>query len=286
MTHLRRSLVAALTLFTAAITLDRTGFGAGSDVVGAQAYLIAAGAIAAPLLLTSLRRPRPTLAIITSCGGLLAYSAVAGAGFLGPLPVHVAAVELAFVALAAGLGHSLSKALDDLGTLLAATAVGESPAIDLEGPRAANEIHTELARSRRHDRPLSITVLTPTERGLQRALDQTALEADRAMRTRFLFGTLANTVSGVLRRSDLLFEHKPTGRLIVLSPETDATGTELLRERILAATASRGIETIAGIASFPGDGIGFETLIDEAERNLTRSSEPPQLRAVEPGASW
>lgn len=283
MTHVRRPLIAALALFTIAIGLDRAGVRADADTVGTHAYAIAACAIMLPTFVAGIRRSRPALGIASAVGVLLAYSALFHTGYFGDGGVHLATIEVAFVALASGLGHAIGSTLDRFDLLLTNATVGESPAIDLEGATAANEIHTEVARSRRHDRPLSVTVLSPTARGLNDALDRAAIELDRAIRTRFLYGSLARTVAGVLRRSDLLFEHKPTGRLIVVSPETDADGTSLLLDRILTATAATGIETVAGTASFPADGIGFETLVEEAERDLAARTATPRLRAVEQG---
>lgn len=285
MTQVRRPLIAALTLFTVAIALDRTGMGADTDVVGTHAYAVAAGAILLPTVLVGFRRSRAIVPVATSVAALLAYSVLRSTGFFGDLGVHVAAIELAFVGLAAGLGYALGRGLDQLDALLTTIAVGDSPALDLEGPIAANEIHTEVARSRRHDRPLTVTVLAPTPDGMSAALDDAAIEVDVSIRRRFLYRKLAGTVSRVLRRSDLLFEHRPTGRFIVLSPETDGDGSALLTDRISTATAAAGIATSIGSASFPGDGIGFETLVEEAERNRESRHATPMLRAVESGGA-
>jgi hypothetical protein len=273
--------MAALGLFTVAIALDRSGTTAGSDVVGTHAYFIAACAMVVPLTSRSMRHAAPWTPVVMASTTLLAYSVVFGTGFFGPGSIHLAAVELAFVGLASALGHALGIAIEQSDDLLSLTTLGESPAIDLEGPLAANEIHTEVARSRRHDRPMSVTVLSPTERGLERALAQAGIELDRSIRTRFMFGSMARAVAGVLRRSDLLFEHRPTGRLIVLSPETDSAGTALLVERIMGAIEGTGIEAAAGTASFPQDGIGFEGLVELAERDLESKTHRAVLRAVE-----
>lgn len=285
MTQVRRPLIAALALFTVAITLDRAGIGAGADVVGTHAYAIAAGAILLPTVLVGMRRTRSIVPIATSVAMLLASSVLMSTGFFGDLGVHIAAIELAFVGLAAGLGYALGAGLDQLEALITTVAVGDSPALDLEGPIAANEIHTEVARSRRHDRPLTVTVLAPTPDGMSAALDSAAIEVDVSIRRRFLYRKLAGTVSRVLRRSDLLFEHRPTGRFVVLSPETDGDGSALLTDRIRAATSAAGIATSIGSASFPDDGIGFETLVEEAERDLESQHSAPKLRAVQPGGA-
>ncbi len=279
MTQVRRPIIATLALFTVAITLDRIGVGSGDQAIAGYAYVFALLSVTLPLL-SQARTSSPWTIPLISVGSLLAYSVAFKVGFFYPAATHLAITELVFVAVAARLGGGIAAGLDRIDGLLLSATVGESPALDLEGPTAANEIHTEIGRGRRHDRPLSVTVLAPTVEGLERALDSAALELDRTLRTRFVIGTFAKTVAAQLRRSDLLFEHRPSGRLIVLSPETDAEGTELLVTRILRAATRTGIDARAGSASFPGDGIGFESLVDHAQAELDSAAEP-RLRAVE-----
>ncbi len=280
MTQVRRRIIAALALFTVAITLDRMGVSSGDRAIAGHAYVIALGAVLLPLISRGIRRTSAWTLPIAAGGVLIGYSVLFKVGFSQSGNIHLAVTEVAFVALAAWLGHEIGWSLDRIDDLLMTAAFGDSPALDLEGPTAANEIHTEIARGRRHDRPLSVTVLSPTDAGLETALENFALDVDRSIRTRFLFGSLTRAVADQLRRSDLLFEHRPSGRLIVLSPETDAEGTALLLRRILDATARVGIETRAGTAAFPKDGIGFESLVDRAQIDLEARIEP-YLRAVE-----
>ncbi len=282
MTQVRRRIIAALALFTVAITLDRMGVSSGDRAIAGHAYVIALVAVLLPLISNGMRRKSAWTVPIAAGGVLIGYSVLFKVGFSQSESVHLAVTEFAFVTLAAWLGHEIGWSLDRIDDLLMTAAFGESPALDLEGPTAANEIHTEIARGRRHDRPLSVTVLSPTAEGLEKALDNVALDVDRSIRTRFLFGSLTRAVADQLRRSDLLFEHRPGGQLIVLSPETDAEGTALLVRRILDAAARVGIETRAGTAAFPEDGIGFESLVDHAQIDLEADADP-HLRAVERG---
>jgi len=279
-TQVRRRIIAALALFTVAITLDRMGVSSGDRAIAGHAYVIALVAVLLPLISVGMRRTSAWTAPVAAGGVLIGYSILFKVGLSESGSIHLAVTEVAFVALAAWLGHEIGWSLDRINDLLMTAAFGESPALDLEGPTAANEIHTEIARGRRHDRPLSVTVLSPTDAGLENALENFALEVDRSIRTRFLFGSLTRAVADQLRRSDLLFEHRPSGRLIVLSPETDAEGTALLLRRILDAAAGVGIETRAGTAAFPEDGIGFESLVKHAQIDLEAETEP-HLRAVE-----
>jgi hypothetical protein len=278
----RRTLIAALTLFAGAITLDRVGLSAGDHALSSHAYAVAAFAVTLPLLSGLARRASPPTPVVAALAGYAVWSFLIAAGPFGDGPVHLVAAESGFVALAATLGARLGRSLAGLGDLLAASASGDSPAIDLEGPVAAAEIQTELARSRRHDRPVSVTVLAPSPNGLESALEHATAQFDRAVHTRFLYGSLARTVAAQLRRSDLLFEHRPSGRLVVLSPETDDAGTNLLIRRILGAADRAGIALRAGSAAFPYDGIGFEALVEHAETRMIETEEPV-LRAVERG---
>lgn len=282
MRQMRRSLVAALVLFTAAISLDRVGIGSGDDTITGYAYVIALAAMVIPVLSPAARRMPVWIPGTMALATLAAAKVVLGDGLIGGVAAHVVATEGAFVTLAGMLGARLGATVARVDDLLATTAFGDSPVLDLEGRVAANEIHAELARGRRHDRPLSVTVITPTPRGLETALERASVEVDRAIKTRYLYGVLSRAVAGQLRRSDLLFEHRPSGRLVVLSPETDAAGLAPLVQRIVDAAAQHGIETAAGTASFPEDGVGFETLVGHAAAEIEDESEP-RLRAVEQG---
>ncbi len=276
MTGLRRPLIALVALFTAAITIDRVGIANGSGAIGSHVYLLAAVAVIAPLGLPTLRR-RLWLGAVLAAGAYLVLSALAD-GFAGAR-AHVVATEIAFIVLAARLGQMVSATMAGLDETLGAIAFGDTISADLESPEAAAEILNEMARSRRHDRPLTVTALAPTSEGLEEAIAFASIEVDRAMRRRYIFGKMARAVGDQLRRSDLLFEHRESGRLFVVSPETDEAGASLLVRRILDAVGRGGIESAAATASFPDDAVGFESLLATAEAGLDEALQP-RLRAV------
>lgn len=280
MRRVRRPLIALVALFTAAITIDRIGVEHGSDAIASPVYALAALAVILPLSLPSVRRARPWL---FAGATFVAYvGTIAVTGWSRLLAGAVLGTELAFLAVATRIGHLLATTLDDLDDTLGAIAFGDTEVLDIESPQAAETIHAELTRSRRHDRPLALTVIAPTEEGLTAATEAAAIEVDRAVRRRYVYGRLARAVGGRLRRTDLLFEHRASGKLFVLSPETDEDGTHLLRKRITEAAIAAGIESEAGVACFPGDAIGLETLVEVAESDLAARSTPiPHLRAVQ-----
>ncbi|OFW63362.1 MAG: hypothetical protein A2135_01700 [Actinobacteria bacterium RBG_16_67_15] len=285
MTRLRRPLTGLVALFTLAITIDRVSMGRDADAIGTFVYLIAATAVIAPLATDRLRRTR----VLTL--PVLALAAYAIAGTLSPngvasprYDVYVAATEVSFLILASVLSRRVAMSLADIEDTLGQVAFGASAAVDIEGPTAAGEIHSEMARSRRHGRPMSLTVLTPLAAQFDDAVARAAAEVERAVRERYVFGKLARAVGDQLRRSDLLFVHRTSGRLFILSPETDKEGTELLVRRVIAAADRAGVPAAAGSASFPDQAVGFEGLVAQAEQHLeARLAPPPQLHAVHGG---
>lgn len=281
MTQVRRPMIAALSLFTAAITLDRLGVGGDGRVIAVHAYVVALLAVTLPLISRAVGRTSRWVVPVAAAAAVGAYGLLFGGGLSLAASPHLAVTETSFVVIAAWLGNRLASGLDGIDDLLATAAFGDSPALDLEGAAAAREIHTEFARVRRHGRPLAVTVLAPAAEGMETAMDSATLGAERSLRTRFLFGSLARTVAAQLRRSDVLFEHRSSGRLIVLSPETEPEGTGLLVGRILEAAKRSGVETQAGTATFPDDGVGFETLVGHAENALAHEVDAPVLRSVE-----
>jgi hypothetical protein len=276
LTRLRRPLIGLVALFTLAITLDRVSVGRGSDAVDTYVYAIGAATVAAPLFIGRLRRSHSlTLPILA----VASYGTARLVGSL-PLDVYVALVEISFLLLAAVLGRRVAATLADIDDTLGAIAFGPSTVVDVESPDAADDIHGEMARSRRHGRPMSLTVLTPLPAEFDDAVARATAEVERSVRERYVFGKLARAVRSQLRRSDMLFEHRSTGRLFILSPETDADGTDLLVRRVVEAAGHAGVPTAAGSASFPAQAVGFEGLVAQAEQELESRLTPSRLHAV------
>ncbi len=285
MTHIRRPLLGLLALVAGAVTIDRLGLGhSGQSALAGWVYALTLGAVALALLLPSLRRARPWAVVTIALGAYVAVKAVIpDSPGSGVFEIHLAAAEAALVGLAAFLAHRLATGLDGLDQALAAVGFGDYPALPLEGPQATNEILAEMARSRRHDRPLSVAVIEPRPESFAAAVELAGEEVQRALRTRYVRGRLARVIADHLRRSDLLFEDPGTGRFVILSPETSSEGAELLVGRIRQAAGLLDLEVRSASASFPEHAIAFEQLLAQAEQRLagiTPEISAPALRTV------
>ena len=269
MTAIRRPLIALLAVFVGAVAFDRLGMSTGRTIE-TPAYLLAVVFVAAPLLVRGLRRSTTRTNVLLSLAGLLGLRSLTGTLITDP---YQALVESAFVALAAALAHTAATGLERLDQTLGAVAFGESPALPLDGHTAANEILGEMARSRRHSRPLSVTVLAPDPVTMEAAIDAAAEDVQRAVRARFVHGKIAREIADQLRRSDLLFEDPATGHFVVVSPETGSDGATLLVERIRSAAAGDNVQFTSGHATFPDHALTFEQLVERAQTHMERAPE-------------
>jgi hypothetical protein len=273
MSQVQRPLISLIVLFSGAVTVDQIG----DPSLPAWVFLYAATAMAFIGSRGSARRARPQVLSIAVLVPYLIIRTLVGIGG----DIYLVATEVVFVTLTSILTQRVGRGLRGLDDALASVAFGENPALPLDGPQAGNEILTEMARSRRHERPLSVTVLAPDPATFDVAVEHSSEEVQRTIRARYVRGKLGRLIAGQLRRSDVLFEDARTGRYLVLSPETGDDGAALLVERVQRAAGSAGLKLESGSASFPDQAVSFEQLVDVAERRLAGDTAlPPKLRAV------
>lgn len=133
---------------------------------------------------------------------------------------------------------------------------------------SADEVLTELTRSRRHNRPLSVVVVEFDIDSDPNHPQLTRSKAQPVVMKSFANACLVRLVGHLLRRTDLILEPPKFGRVILLCPETDATGASLLVERIGAAAENLGELVTCGTATFPDEAVTFEELVLQAESKL------------------
>jgi len=271
-------------LYGGAVTVDRLGEGG----IPWWVFLLAGGLVALMLARGRSGTHVFTLVILPLAPYSILKILTLDGGGAPAADVYVVLTETSFLVMITFLAARVSEGLHSLDEALASVAFGDNPALPLDGPQAGNEILTEMARSRRHERPLSITVLAPEAHSFDTAVERAAEDVQRAIRARYVRGSIARVIAGQLRRSDILFEDARTGHYLVLSPETGDEGAALLIERIRSAAAGAGLDLEAGAASFPDHAVSFEQLVELAERRLAGDeTSPPRLRAItaDPGAS-
>jgi GGDEF domain-containing protein len=134
--------------------------------------------------------------------------------------------------------------------------------------QAEEQIKTELFRSRRHHRPLTLMVVEPEPITFQLAVSRIVREIQEAMMGRYVLTRLGRALSDHLRRTDLLLEQDKRGRFILLCPETDAAASTEVAARVRSTAEHLGIAVNCGVATFPDEALTFEALLQEAESDL------------------
>ncbi len=198
-----------------------------------------------------------------------------------PLPPGASEVAIQFLLLevAAGLAHNVGSALAELDVLFDGLSSQMYPNRTLDIASAGDRIQTELTRSRRYSRPLSVLVIKVTESSREKYRGRLErLEGD--LFQRFTMSKAGQIINGQARQTDLIM--RDGGRFVILCPETDAGDCSKLVERIRKDIEEDLGDKIGwGIASFPEDTLEFNELIHKANQRLDGHEVPTQPLGIQ-----
>jgi hypothetical protein len=211
-------------------------------------------------------RRRASLAL----AGLAAASSVAtGAGI-------TAVVGIAGCAL----GLALAKRFAELSEWIALVASLDRRGVD-DADRIRAQMAGELQRARRHSRPLSLLAIRAAAGPSPEQQDVLIRELARHHSARRAEVRLRELVERELSRCEITAASD--GDLLVLLPETEAASAAALAARLDRACAGElGLSLRVGSASFPGDELTLNGLIERARRDLLRQD---STAAAEPLAA-
>lgn len=146
---------------------------------------------------------------------------------------------------------------------------------------AQGEIQAEIYRSRRFQRPLSLIVLEQDNSKIQTNINKVVQDAQRALMEQYMSAMMARELSAQLRQTDILLEHDKTGRLVIVSPDTDDLGTEAFIERLRVLNRNGSFYVNFGAATFPNHALTFEELLERAEADLKQQSQSDDRISVD-----
>jgi hypothetical protein len=210
---------------------------------------------------------------------------------IGGLYTYLSITEATLLSVLLWVAYKLARALSDFEKAVESIAM-EDVSHHIRTPdEAMHEVQIHMHLSRRQQSPLSVVVLEPETTALPVLLAQALQEAQQALLTRCVLTTLTRAVSTTLRRTDVLFEQRQQGRLVLLCPLTNATGAKTLVHRLQSLIAAQHQITVrCGYAAFPEEALTFEELLRKAEEHLTyqpqqhaaRLYSPPRAPAMPP----
>lgn len=191
----------------------------------------------------------------------------------GSFYTYLTFVEVFFLTLSLWLAYQLAQQLQDFVTAVESMTFSDTTRRIQPLHQAQEDVITEMHRSRRYQRALSIAVLRPDPKTVRLQLNRVVQEVQRTMMLRYAFVSLAHHVSRDTRRPDILLTDVENGNLVLLAPETDRTGMEKAVQRLSRRIHELlGISIDAGIASFPNEALTFEELLAKANNQAKRAT--------------
>ena len=276
MTHLRSTVILLVVDLAVLFNLERLDVGSESLVnLQAHVYILALIAVVCVVALPMFQRSSTVLPLFLT---LAAYFAVGQ--FLVPSPrplfsgvfTYTLITELGLLSITVLLAHDVGRALREFENAVEQVTLPDVKSLVIPMEEADDEIVTELNRSRRYQRPLSVIIVEPEPGGLSVVLHRMVQDAQRAIANHYVFETLGRLLRNRLRRTDLvLLERRDKGRFIILCPETNGTGANDLIERIQALSKEElSLAVACGHASFPNEALTFEEVVHYAESRVVR----------------
>jgi len=255
-------------------------FGLSANVLRFSPYFFAV--LTTALILSILAPTLQKWSIVTALGlTAIAYIALwfALGGRLSGDQFTILALELVFLAtgmmLAREMTISFREMEQTIDKLIFATFSGRALLFE----EAAKVIQTELARSRRYNRPLSLVIIEPDPVAVG-AEFQSATPAPRSpagkeiqkqLARRYVMAQIAEILDKEARNTDTIVKQDKPDRFIILCPETQTSNTNTLIRRVVEKTRAQiGLQVGFGVAAFPEEAMTFEELLQKAEAKMVK----------------
>ena len=189
--------------------------------------------------------------------------------WVGPADVPSVLYEFGAIVMLIGLSVNLMQAVRDwfnaFDTLLLGDFSGQTSMVEPDSP----ELKRFIMQGRRTGNSVTALVVALRRGDLEPTTAKAIDEMLSTIAQRVLGSRLAASISGSLRRTDLLVPVKRRGSFAVFCVNTDEQNLHRLAERIeksVQADLHGGVEF--GVASFPDDAVSVEDLLHQAEANL------------------
>ena len=176
-------------------------------------------------------------------------------------------VQLGIIMLTGMLSRQVSQALDEFEgviTNIAFNSIGFRPTPFMD---AQVEMYRELKRARYYQRSFSIITLEVERQSLKTQLPLIIHELHQAMAQEYVMAKVGRILSDELHDFNGIALHDNC--FLITMPETDSTtAAKVAVDLVDTLKEEIGISLQTEVASFPDDGITFETLIDQVIGNM------------------
>ncbi len=248
-------------------------FGLTANVLNFSPYFFAVltTAILLTILAPALQRWPLLLALGLTIISYIALWAALGGGFSGG-QFTILALELVFLVTGMMLAREITLSFQEMEQtvekLIFATFSGRALLFE----EAAKVIQTELARSRRYNRPLSLVIIEPDPAAIEAEFQPAPREIQQQLTRRYVMAQIAEILDKEARNTDTIVKQDKPDRFIILCPETQTSNTNTLIRRVVEKTRAQvGVQVGFGVAAFPDEAMTFEELLQKAEAKMVKS---------------
>jgi len=136
-----------------------------------------------------------------------------------------------------------------------------------------SEMYREVRRARSYQRPAAMLAIGIETESLQIALDRLTKEVQQVMMKRYALAGVSKTLCEELQDSSFIAVQDD--HFLVLMPEVTPDELSGVTERLRQVVSKRvGVNLRIGAASLPQDAITFESLINQAIRDMNHKPPP------------
>ncbi len=194
--------------------------------------------------------------------------------FLERTPLYLLIAEVALLAFFVWLAYQVGRALHGFEEAVEQVTLPDPQRWVAMLNDAGDAIATEINRSRRYERPMSVVVVKPETQSVPLILHRMVQEVQHKIATHYAIVSLGRMLKITLRRTDLvLLEDRERDRFIILCPETCREAAQSLADRVQrAAPEQLGFDVACGIAGFPDEALTFDEVTKLAEARMRSAS--------------
>jgi GGDEF domain-containing protein len=187
------------------------------------------------------------------------------------LPVTV--TEVCAIVLTAALACWVSNSVNEFEAAVAHITTGQAVWPPEPSAEGQIEMYRELRRARRHNRPLVLMAIGIEEESLSVIPDRMVQEAQQAVMKHYVLCAVSKVLCDELEDYHIIA--RENDRFWVLLPEATSEGMLSLVDSLHKTLLERaGVDLRIGAASFPDDGLTFDSLMEKAIGEIEREEEP------------
>lgn len=252
-------------------------FGLAANVLGFSPYFftVLTAAVILFILAPTLQKWALVIALGLTAAAYAGLWFALGGRFSGD-QFSTLALELLFLITGMMLAREITISFREMeqiiDKLIFATFSGRALLLE----EASKVIQTELARSRRYNRPLSLVIIEPDPVAIEeqfQAIPRSPVgkEIQKQLARRYVMAQIAEILDKEARNTDIIIKQDKPDRFIILCPETETSNTNtLIRRMVEKSRAQVGAQIGFGVASFPEEAMTFEELLQKAEAKMVK----------------